>query len=381
MKALLPFVGPHLAVLALATPLLLLANGVYLAVPYLVGRVVAEVSGETPGPIAGVDRLAATLGCVLVLRAILYYGQASLFISASHRVTASVRRALYRKLIGQSAAFFDQRRTGELTSRLTNDVSRLESALSVALSQFLRRLVILAFGIAVVTAITPRLAVFVLFVVPLAALLAVWFGRLIRKKSRETQDALAKTNTAAEEALSTIEVVKAHTNEEYELARYFASVTDALALALQSGRIRSALASLVGLVIMGAGMDTVLGDRGVQLSGGQRQRIGIARAVLRDAPVLLLDEATSSLDSEGERLVQDALRDLTRDRTSPIVAHRLSTIRDVDRVMVLHGGRIVETGAHADLARIDGGFYSRLVQLQALEDVRLQARPTRCVVF
>jgi ATP-binding cassette, subfamily B, bacterial len=113
------------------------------------------------------------------------------------------------------------------------------------------------------------------------------------------------------------------------------------------------------------GYDTVVGERGYRFSGGEKQRLAIARAVLRDPAVLVLDEATSSLDVETERLVQDALDDLSQGRTSIVIAHRLSTVRDADLILVLDHGRIVERGTHADLVAL-GGRYAALVERDAV---------------
>ena len=118
------------------------------------------------------------------------------------------------------------------------------------------------------------------------------------------------------------------------------------------------------IAAMPEGYDTVIGDRGSRLSGGQRQRLSIARAILKNPPILILDEATSALDSESERLVQEALDHLMKDRTTLVVAHRLSTIRHADLICVMHEGRIVERGTHEELYAL-GGYYTKLVDMQA----------------
>ena len=117
---------------------------------------------------------------------------------------------------------------------------------------------------------------------------------------------------------------------------------------------------------MPEGYDTIIGERGVKLSGGQRQRLAIARALLKNAPILILDEATSHLDTESEMLVQGALQNLMEHRTVIVIAHRLSTVRRADKIVVLDRGRIAETGTHEELV-CRGGIYQRLYELQFLE--------------
>jgi subfamily B ATP-binding cassette protein MsbA len=111
------------------------------------------------------------------------------------------------------------------------------------------------------------------------------------------------------------------------------------------------------------GYNENIGDRGSKLSGGERQRVTIARAVLKNPPILILDEATSSLDTESERLVQDAINHLMQDRTSLVIAHRLSTVRHADEILVLQKGVIVERGTHDQLVALNG-FYRKLVDMQ-----------------
>ncbi len=115
------------------------------------------------------------------------------------------------------------------------------------------------------------------------------------------------------------------------------------------------------------GYDTNIGDRGSKLSGGEKQRLTIARAVLNNPPILILDEATSSLDTESERLVQDAINNMTQNRTSIVIAHRLSTIRNADEIIVLSKGSIVERGTHEQLMQIENGNYRRLVEMQEVK--------------
>jgi len=121
------------------------------------------------------------------------------------------------------------------------------------------------------------------------------------------------------------------------------------------------------------GYGTLVGERGVKLSGGERQRVALARAFLADAPVLILDEATSSLDSESEGLIQQAMERLMKGRTSIVIAHRLSTVRSLDRILVFDRGEIVEQGTHTSLTTRAGGVYRGLFELQTTEFGRISA--------
>ncbi len=133
-----------------------------------------------------------------------------------------------------------------------------------------------------------------------------------------------------------------------------------------SAEVRAAAAAAQAEAFLGdlpEGFDTVVGERAKTLSGGQRQRIAIARALVRGSPVLLLDEATSALDAESERLVQHALHEAMEGRTTLVIAHRLATVLEADRIVVMNAGRIVEEGRHGDLLA-KGGLYARLARLQ-----------------
>ncbi len=510
---------------------------------------------------------------ILVSQGILSYFRTVFFAVVSEKGMADLRKDLYKKIISQEMYFFEERRVGELTSRVTTDVEQLQSAFSVSLAEFVRQIVTIIAGVIIIAFLAPKLSLVMLATFPFIVIAAMFFGRYIKKLSKKRQDQLAETNTIVEETFQSFSIVKAFANEWFESIRYGKSIDEVVKVSLQFAKVRGvffifiitvlfggiffilwqgallveqgsmevgdlfgfiiytgiiggAIASfgtlyasiaqavgateriqeilksdseveiledgkiedihlmgkieyenvrftyptrkemevlkginltvnpgekvaLVGqsgsgkstivqllmsfynieegqikiddksikeynllslrkklgvvpqeVILFGGtieenirygnplatneqvleaarqsnslefiekfpkGLDTVVGERGIKLSGGQRQRIAIARAILKDPKILLLDEATSSLDTESERIVQDALDRLMEGRTSIIVAHRLATIRNVDRIYVLEDGKIVEQGTHDELSEDENGVYYNLAKLQ-----------------
>lgn len=519
---------------------------------------------------ATVDRTALIMAGLLALQALSVALRYVLFTTAGERVVASLREALYAAIMRQEIAYFDQRRTGELMSRLSADAGVVQSAVSVNISMTLRAFASLAGGIALLAWTSPKLTLLMLAVVPPASLAAVAYGRRIRGLSRASQEAIGAASEVAEETIAGVRTVRVFGAEHREEVRYGSAVERAFRIArdrIRTSGVFFGISSLVGsaaavavlwyggrlvvddaltmgeltaflvytMLIAGAlgmlsdlwanfsrasgaaerifevldrtptmpigggrcpvgtirtfafdsvsfayptrpdrtavecvsfeasrgeviaivgpsgagkstlaalasrlydpdkgailvdgcdareldpawlrskvgvvaqepilfstsirenllygspdaseeeleaavdaanirefterlpdGLNTHVGERGVQLSGGQKQRVAIARALLEDPPILVLDEATSALDAESEHLVQQALKHLMRGRITVVIAHRLSTVRDATRVLVLERGRIVQDGRHEDLLA-ENGLYRRLVERQ-----------------
>lgn len=572
-RQMLRYMRPYRWIYALGMLFLLLSTATSLGFVYVLGPLVNTSTGRKDWIVTDLDRIALLLGAVVIGQMVFSFFRIFTFSQVTQRTMADVRYDLFQRMLTLPITFFEKRRVGELTSRLTADVQQLHDVLSLSLAELFRQVITLAGGITYILLSTPELALFMLMVLPPVILVAVVFGRYIRKNSKKTQDQLADTNVVLDESLHNITIVKAFTNEWMETSRYrerlrrlvrIAVRTDAyrgllisfiimglfgcfvlvmwkggkmvqagdigvgdltsfimfmafiggsmaglpevytaiakamgaterimeilqeapekglnkgnaadmpaivgdiryegvrfryetrqdvevlqgidlhlargqrIALAGSSGAGKSTIAQLlmrfydinegqitidgkpissydlhhlrrhIGIVpqeviLFGGsirenigygkegatieeireaarqanalefieefpeGFETLVGDRGVKLSGGQRQRIAIARAILKNPAILILDEATSSLDASSEALVQQALNVLMEGRTTLIIAHRLGTIRNVDRIYVLDHGQIVESGNHDELMAKPEGYYSKLVSLQ-----------------
>ena len=584
LARLFPRVKPYIGQLSVALVCLLAASAAGLAFPAIVA-VLLDTAFQH-GNATFLNEIAVGLLLLFAVQASLNMVQVYLLTSTAERVIAKLRTDLFAHMVHLSPGFFTDRRTGELTSRLSSDTSVLQTVLSTNLSEFTRQSIFLIGALVMLTVKQPALTGTTLAVVPLVVGAAFIFGRMLRRASTGVQDRIAEATGTADEAFSQIRMVQSFTAESEEIRKYDKHLFDVVRAAVDRAKIRgvffgaltffgfsgvvvvlweggrlvlagqltagalvsfllyamyvagavASLASLFGayqeaagaahrifelmdmtptvidpvapvalprprrgdvalehvhfryqpelpealhdvslhigpgeivalvgpsgagkttvasllprfwdvtggcitfdgmdirdlslrdlresigvvpqeptlfsgtvrdniayalagdsvavpdsavesaaraanahefIVRLPQGYDTAVGERGVKLSGGQRQRLAIARVFLKDPALVILDEATSSLDSESERLVEAAMEELLRGRSTLIIAHRLSTVLRADRVVVLEHGRVVETGSHADLLDAEG-MYAKLYrgQFRAGDRVALES--------
>jgi ATP-binding cassette, subfamily B, bacterial len=568
----LRYLRPHFNVFIPALGALALTAVLTITFVYVLTQLASLVLQDATGAelMAEANRIVPLLIGVVGIQAFIAFWRVMLFAKASERALARLRLDTFSRIIRLPMATLNRRRSGELASRLANDVEAMRETLVVTIPMLIRHSVILLASLGFVFYISVKLAFFMIGTIPVVLVLIAVFGARIRRLTKRAQDDLARSQVVVDESLQSMVSVKAYVNEGYEIERYNKQLGNFLHTVLKAAlprglfiafiifcfsvaltaviwfalrmisqgeidrdqllqfgafsavitasftqfpeliaqlqrtlgateRIREILQepvepqspqpprqrfrgeiemrlvtfaypnrpeatvlkefsfearagqriALVGpsgsgkttsiallyrfyeptsgeilidgqpisamdlttlrrnlalvpqeILLFGGsireniaygkpgasqeeivaaaqqanahqfietlpeGYDTLVGERGAQLSGGQRQRIAIARAILADPAILILDEATSSLDAESERLVQDALDKLMQNRTSIIVAHRLSTVRRCDQILVMSGGTIVERGTHEELLQRPGGLYGTLARLQ-----------------
>jgi ABC-type multidrug transport system fused ATPase/permease subunit len=245
------FMWPHKRLFIFGLICLALSSGTMLSFPYFAGKLLDLASGKTVPYFTSINQVAITLLLILLVQSFFSFTRVYTFSVTSERSLADLRHSIYQKIVWLPLSFFDSRRVGELMSRITADVSTLQDTFTVTLAELLRQSLTLIIGITVIFFLAPQLTAFMLLTFPVLVILALFFGKFIRKLSRKTQDKLAEANVIVEESLQSIHVVKAFTNELFELARFKKSLNEVVAVAIHAARYRGLFVSFVILALFG----------------------------------------------------------------------------------------------------------------------------------
>ncbi|MBN8576440.1 MAG: ATP-binding cassette domain-containing protein [Cytophagales bacterium] len=245
------FVLPYKWTFALGLLALSLSSGVLLSFPYLSGKLLDVAQGKTDPYFTTINQIALLMIGVLLIQGIFSYLRVFTFTYVSEHGLADLRLQLYSKIIWLPLSFYDQRRIGELMSRITSDVAILYDTFTFTLAELLRQVLVLSIGIPLLVILYPHLTAFMLLTFPLLIVAALFFGKFIRKLSRKTQDQLADANVVVEETLQSATVVKAFTNEAFEIERYQKSLGQVIATAIRTARFRGVFISFTILALFG----------------------------------------------------------------------------------------------------------------------------------
>jgi ABC-type multidrug transport system fused ATPase/permease subunit len=245
------FVWPYRWRFILGLTALVLSSATLLSFPYFAGQLLDVASGKAVPYFSSINQIAGVLLLILFIQSIFSFTRVYTFSVTSERTLADIRRSVYEKVIWQPLSFFDNRRVGELMSRITSDVSTLQDTFTFTLAELLRQTLTLILGGAVIFYLAPTLTAFMLLTFPVLVVLALIFGRYIRKLSKKTQDKLAEANVVVEESLQSIQVVKAFTNELFEIFRYGKSLAEVVSVAVRTAKYRGLFISFSIFALFG----------------------------------------------------------------------------------------------------------------------------------
>jgi len=245
------FIMPYRWVFATGLVALMLSSVMLMAFPFFAGKLLDVASGKSVPYFTSINSIALLLMGILVIQSIFSFTRVYTFAIVSEKSLADIRQAVYKKIIWLPLSFFDNRRVGELTSRITSDVSTLHDTFTVTFAEMIRQVLTLVIGIGIIFYFAPKLTLFMLLTFPAIVLMALFFGKAIRKFSKQVQDKLAEANVVVEESLQAIAVVKSFTNEAFETKRYTTTLQSVIQVALQASRYRGLFISFVVFALLG----------------------------------------------------------------------------------------------------------------------------------
>lgn len=259
------FIRPYAGLYALGFLFLILSTGTTLSFGLLIGQITSVIQGKSPFTL---NQVTLFFVGVLIAQAIFSFFRIWFFSQVSERAMADVRRETYSKIVTLPIPFFEQRRVGELTSRISADVSQLQDVLTLTLAELFRQVATLTIGTGIILYVSWKLTLFMLATFPVIIIAAMVFGRFIRKLSKKAQDQLAEANVVVEETLQSINVVKAFTNERYEIGRYSTALGKVVNTALRAAKFRGGFVSFVIFALFG-GIIGVVWYGGTLVQGGE----------------------------------------------------------------------------------------------------------------
>jgi ABC-type multidrug transport system fused ATPase/permease subunit len=245
IKPIFNFLKPYKTTLFIGFVFLLLSTFTSLLVPILSGKFLDVATGKKDALFTSITQVSILFGLVLITQAILSFFRILLFAKVSENAMADVRKALYSKILTLPIGFFEQRRVGELNSRISSDVSQLQDTLSFSVAEFIRQILTILIGTIYLFIQSTQLTLFMVATFPVLIIVAIVFGKSIRKMSKQTQDELANANIIVEETLQAIAMVKSFTNERFEVNRYRSSLDKVVAVALHGANFRGAFISFI----------------------------------------------------------------------------------------------------------------------------------------